>query len=66
MEKIHIQTESKQYNVFVGEGVRKDLESFISNHFPKLTRILIMTDETVAKLHLDKLLTILDSWDPIV
>ncbi|MEH7331378.1 3-dehydroquinate synthase [Neobacillus drentensis] len=66
MEKIHIQTESKQYNVFVGEGVRKDLESFISNHFPKLTRILIMTDETVAKLHLDKLLTILSSWDPIV
>ncbi|MDN3016707.1 3-dehydroquinate synthase [Paenibacillus sp. BSR1-1] len=66
MEKIHIQTESKQYNVFVGEGVRKDLESFISNHFPKLTRIFIMTDETVAKLHLDKLLTILSSWDPIV
>ncbi|MGG1675141.1 3-dehydroquinate synthase [Neobacillus sp. NRS-1170] len=66
MEKIHIQTESKKYNVFVGEGVRKDLESFISNHFPQLTRILIMTDETVAKLHLDKLLTTLQSWDPIV
>lgn len=66
METIQIQTESKQYNVFVGEGIRKDIYTFLSNHFPELTRILIITDETVANLHLEQLLPILKSWNPIV
>ncbi|MGG3469647.1 3-dehydroquinate synthase [Neobacillus pocheonensis] len=66
METIHIQTESKQYNVFVGEGIRKDIYTFLTNHFPGLTRILIITDETVASLHLEQLLPILESWNPIV
>jgi 3-dehydroquinate synthase len=66
METIQIHTESKNYNVFVGEGVRKELSSFLTNHFKDLTRILIITDETVAKLHLEKLLFDLKSWDPII
>ncbi|NHC39100.1 3-dehydroquinate synthase [Bacillus sp. MM2020_1] len=66
METIHIQTESKNYNVFVGEGVRKELGTFLVNHFSGLTRILIITDETVAKLHLEKLLIELKSFDPVI
>ncbi|MDR7238673.1 3-dehydroquinate synthase [Neobacillus drentensis] len=66
METIHIQTESKNYNVFVGEGVRKELGTFLVNHFSSLTRILIITDETVAKLHLEKLLIELKSFDPVI
>jgi 3-dehydroquinate synthase len=54
METIHIQAASKHYPVYVGEGVHHDITSFITNHFPSLTRILIITDENVAKLHLDK------------
>ncbi|WP_066060977.1 3-dehydroquinate synthase [Neobacillus soli] len=66
METIDIHTESKKYPVFVGEGVRKEINAFLTNHLSNLTRILIITDETVAKLHLEKLLSVLSSWDPIV
>jgi 3-dehydroquinate synthase len=66
METIHIQTESKNYNVYVGEGVRKELGTFLIKHFSGLTRILIITDETVAKLHLEKLLIELKAFDPVI
>jgi 3-dehydroquinate synthase len=66
METIQIHTESKSYNVFVGEGVCKELGTFMVNHFSGLTRILIITDETVAKLHLEKLLFQLKSFDPVI
>ncbi|MEH7437218.1 3-dehydroquinate synthase [Neobacillus drentensis] len=66
METIQIQTESKSYAVFVGEGVRKELNDFLSTHLTDLTRILIITDETVAKLHLQELQTVLSTWNPII
>ncbi|QCJ43277.1 3-dehydroquinate synthase [Bacillus sp. S3] len=66
METIQIQTASKTYSVFVGEGVRKELSTFLSSHFPNLTRILIITDETVAKLHLEKFLLELKHWNPVI
>ena len=66
METIQIQTESKSYPVFVGEGVRKELNDFLSNHLTDLTRILIITDETVARLHLQELQKVLSAWNPII
>jgi 3-dehydroquinate synthase len=66
METIQIHTESKNYDVYVGEGVRKELGTFLNNHFSGLTRILIITDETVANLHLEKLLFELKSFDPVI
>ncbi|WML40368.1 3-dehydroquinate synthase [Neobacillus sp. OS1-2] len=66
METIQIETASKKYPVFVGEGVRKELSPFLTNHFTDLTRILIITDETVAKIHLEKLLFTLKQWNPVV
>lgn len=66
METIQIQTESKKYNAFVGEGVKNEIGPFLSNQFSDLTKLLIITDETVAKLHLEKLLPGLRSWDPII
>ncbi|WP_066385030.1 3-dehydroquinate synthase [Neobacillus mesonae] len=66
METIHIQTESKKYNVFVGDGVSSEIDSFLAAHFPKLTKVLIITDENVAKLHLDQLLGQLQHRKPIV
>ncbi|MEH7109336.1 3-dehydroquinate synthase [Bacillus sp. JJ1764] len=66
METIQIQAESKQYNAFVGEGVIEELSSFLQTHFNSLTRILIITDETVSKLHLQRLLGVLGKWNPIV
>jgi 3-dehydroquinate synthase len=66
METIQIHTESKNYNVFVGEGVSKEIGAFLANHFTGLTRILIITDETVANLHLEKLLLELNSLNPVI
>ena len=66
METIEIQTSSKSYNVFVGEGVRSEISTFFKNHFTNLTRILIITDETVGRIHLDKVLPFLTEWNPVV
>jgi 3-dehydroquinate synthase len=66
METIEIQTSSKSYDVFVGEGVKGEISTFIANHFTDLTRILIITDETVGRIHLDKVLPFLTEWDPVV
>ncbi len=66
MEIITIQTSSKNYNVTVGYGARNKISTFLTNHFPDLTRILIITDETVAELHLESLLPLVEAWNPIV
>lgn len=66
METIQIETESKKYNVFVGEGVRRDIPAFLTAHFPKLTKVLVITDETIAQLHLEKILSIIGKWNPVV
>ncbi|GHH98186.1 3-dehydroquinate synthase [Neobacillus kokaensis] len=66
METIHIQTVSKKYNVFVGEGISQDIAAFLASNFRKLTRVLIITDETVAELHLKHLLPQLSEWNPVV
>jgi 3-dehydroquinate synthase len=66
METIRIQTESKNYDVYVGEGVTSEIDSFITNHFKDLTKILLITDETVASLHLEKILYFLQAWNPVV
>lgn len=66
METIHIHTESKNYDVFLGEGVLRTVHPFLANHFKDLTKILIITDETVAKIHLDTLLSCLPDYKPVV
>ncbi|TCJ05500.1 3-dehydroquinate synthase [Cytobacillus praedii] len=52
MKQISIQTASKTYPVFVGTGVINQLRTFINNAFPSLSKIMIITDETVADLYL--------------
>jgi 3-dehydroquinate synthase len=66
MEKILIQTESKTYQVIIGEGVLADIHSFLTSHFQQLTKVLIITDENVAKIHLSKLADRLADFKPIV
>lgn len=66
METISIQAASKHYQVYVGEGVHHEIRSFLTEHFPALTRILIITDENVANLHLDKLTAVLEPLKTVV
>lgn len=55
MEKVIVTTDSKTYDVVVGNGVLGEIGSFILDRFPKLTKLMIITDENVARIHLAKL-----------
>lgn len=52
MERISIQTASKTYPVFVGSGSIKQLNTFIKDAFPSVSKVMIITDETIADLYL--------------
>lgn len=47
-----IDTPSKKYPVYVGEGAIYELKVFLSENFPSVTNIMLVTDETVASLYL--------------
>ncbi|HJV16174.1 MAG TPA: 3-dehydroquinate synthase [Bacillales bacterium] len=66
METVVINTDSKKYNVVIGEGVLSHINSFLSTHFDNLTKVYIITDETVEKLYLSKLMSHLNHFNPIV
>lgn len=66
METVRIQTESKNYDVLIGKEVTKEIPQFLTNRFPNATKVLLITDETVAALHLEKLLFSLQGFNPIV
>ncbi|WP_102274757.1 3-dehydroquinate synthase [Cytobacillus massiliigabonensis] len=51
MKQISIQTASKTYPVFIGSDVIKQLGAFINHAFPFLSKVLIITDETVGDLY---------------
>ncbi|MER2059781.1 MAG: 3-dehydroquinate synthase [Niallia sp.] len=61
MQTVSIQTASKQYDVWIGERVIEEVRSFIQTNFADRTKILVITDETVEKLHLELLLKNLSS-----
>lgn len=58
-----IQTNSKQYPVYIGSGVISGLKEFIEESFPKLSSILIISDQTVGNLYLESLKSQLSSFE---
>ncbi|MGE8018171.1 3-dehydroquinate synthase [Peribacillus frigoritolerans] len=52
MESIQIKTASKQYPVLIGKKAINDLPELITHELNHLNKILIITDEKVAALHL--------------
>ena len=66
MEKVLIQTETKSYNVVIGEGALAEIKPFLASHFQHLTKIMIITDEIVADYHLSKIVNALEGLNPIV
>ncbi|WP_147533786.1 3-dehydroquinate synthase [Bacillus marasmi] len=63
METVIIQTNSKQYPVYIGSGVISGLKAFIEESFPKLSSILIISDQTVGELYLNSLKSQLTSFE---
>jgi 3-dehydroquinate synthase len=66
MENILIPTASKNYHVVIGKGAAAEIKPFLASHFPKLTKIMIITDEIVADIHLAKLVKELAELNPVV
>lgn len=66
MNKILMETESKSYDVVIGEGAITEIKPFLTSHFQHFTKILIITDENVAGLHLSTLTESLEGLHPVV
>lgn len=66
METIKLETSSKQYNVYVGSNILDRIAPFIEDELPACTKVFIITDETVKKLHLERLMGHIDQMEPIV
>ncbi|CAG9608303.1 3-dehydroquinate synthase [Pseudoneobacillus rhizosphaerae] len=62
MEKISINTESKNYSVFIGHGVITELPLFLKS-INQLSQILIVTDRQVSDLHLSGLMEMLKDFN---
>ncbi|MGG4267345.1 3-dehydroquinate synthase [Peribacillus simplex] len=52
MESIQIKTASKQYPVLIGKKAINELSELVTQELNHLNKILIITDEKVAELHL--------------
>lgn len=61
METLTINTTSKQYPVFIGNKAVHKLPEFIKSKLSQVNKILIITDETVATLHLETIKAVLQS-----
>ncbi|MBO1578416.1 3-dehydroquinate synthase [Bacillus sp. XF8] len=56
MEKIHIQTQSKEYDVYVGKDVLSHLTTLVRNMKPAVSNVMIISDESVASFHLKEVM----------
>ncbi|MGM9987505.1 MAG: 3-dehydroquinate synthase [Bacillaceae bacterium] len=63
--KTIIETASKQYPLIVGKGVLSQLPDVIASLQPKVTKVLIITDDAVASFHLQKLLDVVGEHVPV-
>lgn len=52
MGNIHIQTKSKEYDVYVEKESLSHLTTIVQNMQPSVSNIMIISDEAVASLHL--------------
>ena len=59
MKTVRVKTDSKEYDVFIGARATKNLPEFLHTHFPNCSKLFLLTDETVAKLHLESLTDLL-------
>jgi 3-dehydroquinate synthase len=62
MEKISINTESKNYSVFIGHGVITELPLFLKS-VNQLSQVMIVTDRQVSPLHLSGLKEVLKDFN---
>ncbi|KAB2338320.1 3-dehydroquinate synthase [Cytobacillus depressus] len=63
MDVLTIETASKTYPVYVGTNILDQLSVFIKDSIPDLTTIMVITDETVAKLYSNDIRAALENFN---
>lgn len=58
-----VKTSLKSYPVMVGPGAVHELPNFINSHLPRLTKIMVITDEKVGALYLSEVIQTLTNFD---
>jgi len=66
METIQIKTKTKEYPLFVGHDVIKDLSLFLKNRETEVSKVLIITDEVVGNLYLESIVDVLQPGYSVV
>ncbi|MDM5187806.1 3-dehydroquinate synthase [Bacillus sp. DX4.1] len=59
MENIHIQTQSKEYDVYVGKDALSQLTTLVQNMKPAVSNVMVISDEAVASFHLEEVMNTL-------
>jgi 3-dehydroquinate synthase len=65
MEAFHIQTNAKEYPLMIGEGIINHLASYIKEQLESVSKILVITDETVGSHYLKTVVKLLEPEYPI-
>jgi 3-dehydroquinate synthase len=60
MNRIRIETPSKRYEVYIGDGIIRSLGSIVQRTCENVSSVLIITDETVASLYLEHVHSVLE------
>lgn len=58
-----VKTTLKTYPVYIGAGAIDQLPKLLNERLPKLTKILVITDETVGDLYLPTVINSLSNWN---
>jgi 3-dehydroquinate synthase len=60
MMELNVDLNERSYPIYIGEGILNDIvELFVKHHISKNSPLLLVTDDHVAKFHLDKVLDLL-------
>ncbi|WP_078546083.1 3-dehydroquinate synthase [Litchfieldia alkalitelluris] len=60
MEELQIKTNSKQYPLLIGSNILTELPSLLKKMKGKISKIMIITDDTISNYHLQSVLEILE------
>ncbi|PWA12436.1 3-dehydroquinate synthase [Pueribacillus theae] len=60
MENMRIRTESKEYPLYIGRGIRHQFHNLVDSLQKKISSFLIISDESVASLYLDDITATMD------
>ncbi|MCH1624748.1 3-dehydroquinate synthase [Fredinandcohnia quinoae] len=56
MEIVTVKTKSKEYPVYIGSGIIKELPRFVGENCKSVSKVLVISDQTVSQLYLQTIM----------